>query len=276
MHFLITIIIPCYNIGALLLETIDSVRKVADPLKHEVLIINDGSTDSETLKVLDRLRTSYTVIDQPNQGASAARNTGITAAAGKYLLFLDADNLLTDVYLTEGITILEQQQDVDVVYGVSETFGYGKPSFLPTNPFNLQILMLYNYIDTCCLVRKSAFEDTGMFDTKMRTGLEDWEMWLRMAFYSKKFYYLEGKVIQKYRMRPDSLNHSINKTKEDAILDYLVEKYPDKLDYTAVSNYYYQKFETAPIGWTMKLLIRKYSPVLYRYLLRKGKIRKQL
>jgi len=272
--YLVSIIIPCYNMGTLLLETIDSVQKVIDPAKHEVLIVNDGSTDGETLKVLDGLRSRYTIIDQHNQGLSAARNTGILAATGKYLLFLDADNLLTDAYLTQGVAVMETHAEIDIVYGPSMAFGGEKEFLLPVRPFNLQMLMIDNYIDACCLVRKTAFDGIGLFDTNMKVGMEDWEMWLRMAFNQRKFYFLEGTVVQKYRVRSNSMIHTIGKNRRDSTMEYIAKKYPEQLDFDAMSDFTYRKFKAAPLGWTAKFFIKRFSEPLFNYLVSKGKIRK--
>lgn len=83
---IVSIIIPCYNYGHFIAETIASVEK-CDPRLYELIIINDGSTDLQTCEILrDLEEKGYRVINQENKGVSAARNTGIAAAAGKYIL----------------------------------------------------------------------------------------------------------------------------------------------------------------------------------------------
>ena len=275
MHFLVTIIIPCYNMGPLLLETIDSVNKVADRAIHEVLIVNDGSTDLETLRVLDSLRDEYIIIDQVNQGLSAARNTGIKAAKAECLIFLDADNLLMPGYLQQGLDVLNLKPGIDIVYGESNTFG-DESGKLFTKQYSLHTLMTFNYIDACCLVRKSVFEEIGGFDQNMRQGFEDWEMWIRAGISGKKFHYLEGVVCQQYRVRNNSMLRTINKRKSFEIEQYIQDKHKHIIDFTGVSDYYYSKFRQSPFGWTAKLFIRKFFPRYYSYLVKKGSFRYNL
>ncbi len=272
---LITIIIPCYNMADLLAETVESVEKVYDKNIHEVIIIDDGSTDARTNEILDSI-TGHQVIRKKNEGLARARNTGIARAKGEYLIFLDSDNLLTDGYLTKGVEILNRHPEVDIVYGESEIFGEGGGLWF-TKSFDLQTLMCYNYIDACSLVRKKIFDELGGFDDRMPVmGMEDWEMWLRAAFNGKKFHYLEGVVIQKYRVRADSMIRKVDKKKRDAVFAYLQQKHPTFLNYDGISDFYFEKFNKGTFGWTAKLFIKKYFPGLHKKLVDKGKFSRYL
>lgn len=274
---LISIIIPCYNMGSLLLETINSVENVYNPDIHEVIIIDDGSTDEETIKIINEINT-HQVVRQKNGGLANARNTGIFNSKGDLLLFLDSDNLLTDGYLKQGVDVLEEHPDVDIVYGLSEKFGE-ETGKLDTIPYNLQTLMSYNYIDACCLVRKELLNEIGGFDEQLKvSGLADWEMWLRASFHGKKFYYLEDVVVQRYRVRANSMIRKVNKSKaeRDIAYDYLSKKFPSFINTEAVSDFYFKKFKDHPIGWTAKLFIKKYFPALFDKLVAKGRFSKYL
>jgi len=89
----ISIIIPCYNHGQYVREAISSVEKCTDKNLYEMIIVNDGSTDSFTLEEMGRLANDgYYVINQVNQGLGRTRNNGIKAAKGEYILPLDSDN----------------------------------------------------------------------------------------------------------------------------------------------------------------------------------------
>lgn len=275
---IVSIIIPCYNMGNFLAETIQSVEQVYNPAIHEVIIVDDGSTDEKTKEILAGV-TRHQVVRQQNAGVANARNKGLKRAAGQYLIFLDADNLLTDGYLGRGVAVLDQHADIDIIYGESEIFG-ATTGWLPTRPFNLQTLMTYNYIDTCCLVRRSVFEDIGGFDENMRdkTGIEDWEMWLRAAYHGKRFHYLEGVTIQKYRMRDDSMMRKLNRSKKkrDAALAYLEKKFPSFLSFTEVSDFYFRKFDDQPFGWSGKLFIKKFFPRWFKKLVQSGRLSEYL
>ena len=92
---LISVIIPCYNYGRFLPDAVNSVLgQKKDGLAVEIIVVDDGSTD-DTAAVAQRLGSSIQYIYQENQGPSAARNSGIRIARGDYLVFLDADDLLT-------------------------------------------------------------------------------------------------------------------------------------------------------------------------------------
>ncbi len=90
----LSIIIPVYNVATHLEKCFKSVVDVNNALDYEIIFVNDGSTD-DSLEVLEGLTTfsdNVTIISQDNKGLSGARNTGIDAAKGKYVIFLDADD----------------------------------------------------------------------------------------------------------------------------------------------------------------------------------------
>ena len=87
---LVSVIIPSYNCGKYIDEAVSGVLNQTYP-NVEVIVIDDGSTDN-TLDILSKYRNEIKVISQPNQGVAKARNTGISAAAGKYIATLDADD----------------------------------------------------------------------------------------------------------------------------------------------------------------------------------------
>lgn len=92
---LISVIIPMYNSAQYISETIESILSQKD-IGYEVIIINDGSTDNSAEICKQYLSENVKLINQENSGAPTARNRGIENAIGKYLLFLDSDDLLCD------------------------------------------------------------------------------------------------------------------------------------------------------------------------------------
>ena len=108
----LSIIIPAYNCASDITEMVNSIR-TQDYSDYELIIVNDHSTD-DTAKVLSRLSRSdrrIVAINQPaNGGASVARNTGISRAKGKYLMFLDADDTLKKRALTKFISAIKSDQ----------------------------------------------------------------------------------------------------------------------------------------------------------------------
>src|SRR5262245_45417951 len=86
---LVSVVIPAYNSGRFIADAIESVL-AQGPLDMELLVVDDGSTD-QTAEVVGRYGDAVTLIRQANAGAAVARNTGMRAARGRYVAFLDAD-----------------------------------------------------------------------------------------------------------------------------------------------------------------------------------------
>jgi len=244
----LSVIIPCFNDGQFLKEAIASVTACPDQF-YEIIIVNDGSTDSLTHQVLNELRSNgYQVIDQPNQGAPAARNTGVRLAKGEYILPLDADNRIRTAYIYQGIEVLDRYPDVAVVYGDVEHFGAGihgleeLPAFsVPYEAisfengfravqrvpdFNLSWLINHNYIDMCAVFRKSVWDECGPYDVNMPFGCyDDWELWLSIAKKRYRFYHIP-EILFEYRVRPTSLSTaSRSEEKNKVVYRYLASKH---------------------------------------------------
>ena len=201
----VSIVIPCYNHGAMLREALASVEEVRNSNVLEVIIVDDGSSDAETTRVLNEVaEAGYCVVPQPNRRVSAARNTGIRLAKGEFILPLDSDNRLRDVYLTEGVSLLKDDPRIGVIYTDAEYFGE-KSGPWHVKDFDLLPLIRTNFIDTCALYRKKLWEEVGGYDEQMPwMGVEDWDFWLRVASRGAKFVHLP-KIGFDYRVRKDSL-----------------------------------------------------------------------
>jgi len=105
MNPVISVIVPCFNAQSWVGAAIESALAQDGP-ELEVIAINDGSTDG-SLSVLERYTgPRVRVIDQPNRGSAAARNAGLGAARGKYIQFLDADDLLAPAKIANQVSLL--------------------------------------------------------------------------------------------------------------------------------------------------------------------------
>ena len=226
----ISIIIPCYNHGRYVRDAINSVEECGDKHLYEIIILNDGSTDPLTIEVLQKLAAEgYHVINQHNQGLGAARNNAIKKALGKYILPLDSDNTIRPEYIYHSIKILETQQDVAVVYSDAEYFG-GRKGIYKSGEFNLQKLMIGNYIDACAVYRKSVWESVGGYDEKMPVmGMEDWDFWLNIALKGYGFHYIDQPLFC-YRVLEQSMISAIHSGNAVALQAYMQEKYKTHLN----------------------------------------------
>lgn len=202
----ISIVIPCYNHGATLPETLASVDRVRNGRVGEVIIVDDGSTDERTCRLFAELQTAsqYTVIRQPNRGLAAARNAAIQQATGGYILPLDADNSLRAGYLTHAAQLLDSRPEVGVVYGDAEYFG-AKSGRWRVGEFNRGRLLQWNYIDACALYRRQIWEQNGGYDGTMPVqGLEDWDFWLGALEHGWDFAHVP-EIFFDYRVGPESM-----------------------------------------------------------------------
>lgn len=118
---LVSIIIPAYNAANFIEETIQSVYRQTH-VNWEMIIVNDGSTDN-TLDIINSIvDEKITIINQQNAGVATARNRGLSEAKGEYIVFLDADDIMSDNFLTARIKALENDKTVDYVGGLVQTF----------------------------------------------------------------------------------------------------------------------------------------------------------
>lgn len=270
---LVSIVIPCYNQGHFLQETLSNLEP--NNSLYEVIIINDGSTSNDSSAHFETIsKLGYRVVHQENAGLSAARNAGIALGSGKYVLLLDADNKIELAFLAEAVNVLEKNDNVAVVYGDAQYFGT-KSGMWEVGNFNLQKLMLSNYIDACAIVRKSVFEELGGYDTNilMRAGWEDWEMWLRIAFNGKVFHYIP-RLSFHYRVADKSMVTKLAGSYEtrNNLIDYLHSKFPGKLGHLEVMEYVSRRFKPHPFKFIIKISLFSWFRNSYNSLAKKNKI----
>jgi len=201
----LSVVIPCFNDGEFIQEAISSVEACSDPI-YEIIVVNDGSKDPSTLLILNELQSQgYKVINQQNRGPASARNTGIRAAQGEYILPVDSDCRIRPNYIHRGIEILDQCPTVAVVYSDVEFFGE-KIGTGKIPDFNLSWLVNHNYIDNCSVFRKSVWAECDPYDEDVPFyGFEDWDLWLSIAKKKHVFHHIP-EVLFEYRVRSVSVS----------------------------------------------------------------------
>lgn len=126
----LSIIIPCYNVQDYILKTLSSVLSQTDSC-YEIIIVDDGSYDSTYEIVYNKLRnqSNCKIIRQDNSGVSSARNAGLYHAVGKYIYFLDGDDIIDEKFI-ESIKFNLQNEDIAIV-GYSKEINHKKQSYVP-------------------------------------------------------------------------------------------------------------------------------------------------
>ncbi len=220
----VSIVIPCYNQGATVRAALANVEQVRNENVIDVIIVDDGSSEAETTKILDELaKTGHRIVSEPYRGFGAALNAGIRLAKGEFILPLDSDDRLRDVYLNEGVSLLRRNPSVGVIYSDAEYFGE-RTGRWHVQEFNLLSLIRSNFIDSAsALYRRSLWEEAGGYDERMPwMGWEDWDFWLRVAYRGGNFVHLP-KVGFDYRVRRDSLRMNAQEHGSD-LLNYIFGK----------------------------------------------------
>lgn len=270
-EIILSVIIPCYKHGAYLPEAIESIENYTSH-PTEIIIINDGSPDELTINTINNYqKKGYFIIDQKNQGLAKTRNNGIIASKGKYILPLDADNKIISENIAEAIQMLEDNPTLDIVYSDRILFG-DIEGYDVVGPYNLQKLMIGNYIDACAIYRREVWVDSGGYDPNMPAmGAEDWDLWLNASFKNKSFYY-SPKPLYAYRLLGESMARTITGPKYGKIKEYLENKYPDKLGFTTLENSIEARFKKKPFLFVIKLILRSWFKKTYKKLQESGKI----
>lgn len=223
----VSIIVPCYNNGKYLAETLDSVRSQTY-LNWECLIIDDGLKD-DTRNVAEQFvkrDKRYKYIYQENKGVSNARNSAIKQSAGKYILPLDGDDKISPEYIADAINVFGSDKMIKLVYCKAETFGT-RNGYWCIPPYSYKGLLIENLIFCSALFKREDFLKTKGYDETMSEGFEDWEFWISFLAESDKVVQLP-KVCFYYRLKGISRNPKTDdKEKQMRIRNYVFQKHKD-------------------------------------------------
>jgi glycosyltransferase involved in cell wall biosynthesis len=182
---LVTALIPTYNYGRFVTQAVESA--LAQTYRHiEIIVVDDGSSDDTRERLApysERIRYIY----QDNQSVAAARNTGIQAARGNLIAFLDADDLWHPHKLELQMRYLADHPSVRLLAvdrladGAQHWPCLQDLTLLPARPITVEELVLRpHFAPSGVLVRKECFDTVGFFDSSLRNA-EDYDMWIRIA-----------------------------------------------------------------------------------------------
>jgi glycosyltransferase involved in cell wall biosynthesis len=209
----ISVIIPSYNQGRYVAETVESVLTQTHS-EYEIIVVDDGSTDDTRTRLtpyIDRIQYIY----QANRGLSGARNTGFAASKGEYVLFLDSDDLLHSDALERLSHVLDESPDDGLVYCAWQQINANDKSIMgEVHPRQsgqvLKALLLreFFFFGSSALIRCSVLERVGAFDESLSWG-DDADMWLRIGLAGWSFGYIDEPVLQ-YRVHNASMTASVS------------------------------------------------------------------
>jgi glycosyltransferase involved in cell wall biosynthesis len=222
----ISVVIPCYNDGLFLPETIEKLRKQTFT-HYEIIIVNDGSNDPHTIKVLNELSKdpALTILHKENGRMSSARNYGVKHAKGEIIVALDADDYFHPSFFERALAILRSNTKVAGVTSYMKMFGEKTGIFKVRGGKKFNFLFS-NQCPACAMIRKSCWDEVGGYDEEMKLGFEDWEFYLRMTA-AGYLVHVIPKVLFFYRKTKKSTLKNDTFPNQDLLISYIVNKHSD-------------------------------------------------
>jgi glycosyltransferase involved in cell wall biosynthesis len=217
----ISVIIPSYNTAPLIANCLDSVfaQSFSD---FEVVVVNDGSPDRAQLEeALRPYLAKIVYIVQENKRAAGARNTAIGKARGEFFAFLDSDDSWFPDHLASQMELFRKDPGLDLVYADAVLLSDSprQKTFMEKCPSEGAATFEALVVERCqipvstVVARKAAILRAGLFDENL-ARCDDYDMWLRTAFFGGKIDWRRKRQARLFRGRPDSLGSSRSKMAE--------------------------------------------------------------
>ncbi len=183
----ISVVIPFYNDKEYIEQSVNSVLNQTFPY-FEILIIDDGSKDEESLIKLDEIAKTdkrIKVFHKENEGLSATRDYGASKSidTAKYLMFLDSDDLLEVTFLETAYWTLETNKDAGWAY--SDSIGFDANNYTWNKWFDSEKMKKENDLVSAAMVRKIDFNAVGGYGLREKAVNEDWNFWLKLISIGK-------------------------------------------------------------------------------------------
>lgn len=249
----IAVIIPCYNDGAFVGEAASSVQELDDT---EVVVVDDGSTDPDTQRVLDYLAgRGVTILRLDNAGPAAARMAGVGATTAPYVFNLDADDVGVSSTLELMADRLDADGDASVCYGDYQEFGDSELTRLVPPTIDPYRLAYTNEYPVTALFRRSALEAVGGWRhiDESRQDYEDWHLWMTLAEHGHRGVHIGPGVLTFRKRMHGQRRLGAAKANHHAVYRTLRESHPDLFGKLAAYR------RASNLSWPRKLLY----PVLY-------------
>jgi glycosyltransferase involved in cell wall biosynthesis len=226
----VSVIIPTYNYANFLVTAIESVLCQNHP-DTEIIVVDDGSTDN-TAELLDAYKNRIIYIYQNNAGLSCARNTGIDASSGEFILFLDADDILGPNTIKSHLELFTATPGCFISVCANKLFIKTNPSGIPIPTGKWRLSRQALDVHLCYfniapphafMIRRQVVTKTGLFDCDLK-ACEDYDFWLRAA--ANGFIPMfNSKGLVFYRRHSKSMSANLkNQTIHDAFLHHRLAK----------------------------------------------------
>jgi glycosyltransferase involved in cell wall biosynthesis len=218
----ISVVIPCFGQAHFLPEALASVQ-AQTIWDWECIIVNDGSPDDTARVAAEWARRDarFRYIEKTNGGLSSARNVGISAARGEFILPLDADDLIADSYLEKGLGCFEGSAENLVVTCYVQYFGALQSLWKPPGT-GMDYLVNGNTIVCSSIFTKRLWKSLNGYDEEMRHGFEDWDFWLRASNLGIVFKIIPEPLFKYRRSDASMVGEALSRRVE--IVRYLVLK----------------------------------------------------
>jgi glycosyltransferase involved in cell wall biosynthesis len=259
---LVSIIVPCYNVGPFLAETLESVLNQTYT-NWECIIVNDGSPDNthEVALEWEKKDERFIYLKLENGGVERARNTGIEEAKGEFILPLDGDDKLAPEFLEKTIQAFRESPETMLVYTLVVLFG-AQEGLWKLKDFSLRDLAIENMIVCTALYRKKEWVRVGGYDAQVKYHWEDWEFWINMLKDGGKVVRINEPLFF-YRIRPSSGLRSQNLEKMRYMRRYIATKH---------SAFYQEQLgDVLNMYWELehyKNLVNRYNQIVHQLSLR--------
>lgn len=239
---LVSIIIVTYNYEKYIRYAIESAMMQNYP-NSEIIVVDDGSTDN-TEGVISSYLDKITYIKKENGGVASARNVGVKASKGKYISFLDADDLWIHDKIQLQVNYMEHNKHIMVCSGDTASFNE-KEVFQKSMKKDLKVyegkifdkLLIQNFvINITTMIRKEVLEEVGLYDEELKIA-EDYNLYLRIAMKNHSFGFID-KVLAKRRCHETNITSKVDRNYKYNLLNL---KKIALIDPSIMNTYHWKK-----------------------------------
>jgi len=223
---LVSIIIPCYNQAKYLGESVGCILKQTY-IHWEAIIVNDGSTDNTETIALEWTRIDARIkYIKNNGGLSDARNVGVKSSKGEYIVCLDADDKISNLYIEKCIQEHLNEPDLKISFTKLQRFGNSSDTWgYKEYKFNFKTFLLKNQIYCSAMYKRADYDKTQGY--RKKNNLEDWEFWIQLLSDDCKVSYID-EIHFYYRDSSNSMSRTVSHENYDKDLIEIFNLNQDK------------------------------------------------